>query len=103
MYAIVEISGKQYRVEKDITINVNKIQDSSEELKIDKVLLYVDEENVLIGQPYLDNVTVTATVLGDIKGKKGRGIKFKKRKNYTRTFGFRPEYTQLKIDQVTKA
>ena len=67
------------------------------------MLLYVDEENVLIGQPYLDNVTVTATVIGDIRGKKVRGIKFKKRKNYTRTFGFRPDYTQLKIVQVTKA
>jgi large subunit ribosomal protein L21 len=103
MYAIVEISGKQYRVEKDMTINVNRIQNSGDEVKIERVLLYVDEKNVLIGQPYLDNVTVTATVLGDIKGKKVRGVKFKKRKNYTRTFGFRPEYTQLKIDQVTKA
>ncbi len=103
MYAIVEISGKQYRVEKDMTIKVNRIQNSDDEVKIDRVLLYVDGEDVLIGQPYLENVTVTATVMGDVRGKKVRGIKFKKRKNYTRTFGFRPDYTQLKIDQVTKA
>jgi large subunit ribosomal protein L21 len=100
MYAIVEIGGKQYRVEKDMTINVSKLSTDGDELKIERVLLCADGENVLIGQPYLENVKVTASVIGDIKGKKVRGVKFKKRKNYTRTLGYRPEYTTLKINEV---
>ena len=102
MYAIVEITGKQYRVEKDMTINVNKMDSQKDEdLKLDKVLLFVDGDNVHVGSPYLENVKVTAKVMGNIKGGKVRGIKFKKRKNYTRTLGYRPEYTQLSIRELS--
>ena len=101
MYAIVEIAGKQYKVEKDMTVNVNKLEDSKEkDLTIEKVLLCVNGEKVLIGQPYLKNVEITASVLKNFKGKKVRGIKFKKRKKYTRTMGHRPEFTQLKISTL---
>ena len=73
MYAIVEISGKQYKVEKDATINVDRLENKeNENMTIDKVLLFADGENVLIGEPYLSNVKVQATVLGEVKGKKVR-------------------------------
>ncbi len=99
MYAIVEISGKQYKLEKDATVNVDKLESNENDLlTLDKVLLYADGENIMIGQPYLSNVKVEARVIGNLKGKKVRGIKFKKRKNYTRTLGFRPEFSQLKIN-----
>ena len=101
MYAIVEIGGKQYKIEKDIIINVDKIKDQgNENLIIDKVLMFVNSDNVLVGRPYLDNVKITAKNLGIVKGKKVRGIKFKKRKNYTRTLGYRPEYLRLKIEEM---
>ena len=100
MYAIVEIAGKQYKVEKDIIVNVDRLKNSPETIIIDKVLLYSNEGDIRIGQPYLDNVKVKAEVLGEIKGKKVRGIKFKKRKNYTRTLGHRPLYSQLKISEL---
>ena len=73
----------------------------NENMIIDKVLLFADGENVLIGEPYLNNVKVQATVLGEIKGKKVRGIKFKKRKNYTRTLGHRQTFSQLKISDLS--
>jgi large subunit ribosomal protein L21 len=99
MYAIVEISGKQYKLEKDATVNVDKLESKENDLlTLDKVLLYADGENVMVGQPYLSNVKVEAKVIGNAKGKKVRGIKFKKRKNYTRTLGSRPEFSQLKIN-----
>jgi large subunit ribosomal protein L21 len=100
MYAIVEISGKQYKVEKDILINVDKLEDKNETIALDKVLMYVDGDKVLVGQPYLKNVKITATNKGQIKGKKVRGIKFKKRKNYTRTLGHRQDYSQLVIKEL---
>ncbi len=101
MYAIVEIGGKQYRVEKDMTLDVDKtLEGGAGALTIDKVLMYVDGENVMIGKPYLNNVKITASVLGETRGKKVRGVKFKRRKNYTRTLGFRPHYLHVKINEV---
>ncbi|MFH0974593.1 MAG: 50S ribosomal protein L21 [Spirochaetota bacterium] len=101
MYAIIEIGGKQYRVEKDLTINVDKVEDQNETVTLNKVLMYADGEKVILGQPYLSNVKITAKNLGVVKGEKVRGIKFKKRKNYTRTLGHRQQYLQLKINDLS--
>ncbi len=100
MYAIVEIAGKQYKVEKDAVINVDRLKGSEGSITIEKVLLYSNSGDVRVGQPYLKNVQVKAEVLGEIKGKKVLGIKFKRRKNYQRTIGHRPVYSQLKISDV---
>ncbi len=102
MYAIVEISGKQYRVEKDATINVDLLdKNANDELIIDRILMVSADDKVMIGQPYLKNVKITAKVIGDIKGEKVRGIKFMKRKRYERTLGHRQNYSQIKINEVT--
>ncbi len=101
MYAIVEISGKQYRVENDAVISVDKLNIQKEQdITFDKVLLLADGEKVLIGQPYLANVKIEAKVLGDIRGKKVFGAKFKKRKNYMKTMGHRQDLSQIKISSV---
>ncbi|MBN1534974.1 MAG: 50S ribosomal protein L21 [Spirochaetes bacterium] len=101
MYAIVEIGGKQYRVEKDAVINVDAIAEpDTKEMSFDSVIMISDGGDVKLGRPYLDNVKVKATVLGEKKGDKVRGMKFKKRKNYTRTFGHRHLYLTLKIDDL---
>lgn len=100
MYAIIEIGGKQYRVEKDATINIDKIDDQKETVTLEKVIMCVDGDKVMIGQPYLSNVKITAKNIGVVKNKKVKGIKFKKRKNYTRTLGHRQEYLQLKISDL---
>jgi large subunit ribosomal protein L21 len=100
MYAIIELGDKQYKVEKDMTIDVDKFMADSDNVTIEKVLMCVDGDNVMIGKPYLNNVKVTASVLGINSGKKVRGIKFKRRKNYTRTLGFRPQLVQLKIQEL---
>ena len=103
MYALVEVSGKQYKVEKDCIIDVDKIdnvEENQDEVILDKVLLIADGENVKIGNPYLENSKVKAKNCGIVKGKKVRGIKFKKRKNYTRTLGHRQQYLQLKINEI---
>lgn len=102
MYAIVEVAGKQYKVEKDMTVNVNKIdKPQGDDITLEKVLMVVDGEKSLVGAPYLSNVKISAKVMGVSRGKKVRGVKFKKRKNYTRTMGHTPEFTMLKIGDVT--
>jgi large subunit ribosomal protein L21 len=102
MYAIVEIAGKQYKVEKDSTINVDLLeQNANEDLVIDKILMVSGDDKVMIGQPYLKNVKISAKVLGEIKGEKVRGIKFQKRKRHERTVGHRQNYSQIKINELT--
>jgi len=98
MYAIVEIAGKQYKVEKDKTIAVDLLEANNDEtVTIDKVMMLVDGDKVLVGQPYLSNVQVNAKVAGVVRGQKVRGIKFRKRKNYTRTIGHKQPYTSITI------
>jgi large subunit ribosomal protein L21 len=102
MYAIVEIAGKQYKVEKDSKINVDKLeQEASSDLVIDKVLLFANGENVIVGQPYVKNVKITAKVIGDTKGDKVRGIKFGKRKRRERTIGHRQNYSMIQISELS--
>ncbi len=100
MYAIVEISGKQYKVAKDQTVYVDKFAEKEGEVTLDKVLMIVDGDKSIVGKPYLSNVKISAKVMGVARGKKVRGIKFKKRKNYTRTIGHTPLFTELKIGDV---
>lgn len=104
MYAIVEMGGKQYKVEKDKTIAVDLLQANNDEtLTIDKVIMVVDGDKILVGQPYLSNVQVKAKVAGMVRGQKVRGIKFRKRKNYTRTIGHKQPYTSITIvDMLVK-
>lgn len=102
MYAIVEIAGKQYKVEKDTKINVDKLDaQANEDLVIDRVLLVANGETVLIGQPYVKNAKITAKVIGDVKGDKVRGVKFGKRKRFTRTIGHRQNYSQIVISELS--
>lgn len=100
MYAIVEISGKQYKIEKDAIVNVDRLKSADKNLIIDTVILYSNNGDVQVGQPYLKNVKVQAELMGEVKGNKVFGIKFKKRKNYTRTIGHRTIYSQIKINDV---
>jgi large subunit ribosomal protein L21 len=62
--------------------------------------MIADGDNVKVGAPYLENSKVKAKNIGEVKGEKVRGIKFKKRKNYTRTLGHRQQYVQLKINEI---
>ena len=104
MYAIVEISGKQYKLEKNAIVNVDAFDaEENSSIKLDKVLMAVDGESVLVGKPYLANVKITAKVLGEEQGKKVSGMKFKRRKNYQRLKSGRPLYLKLKVEELAIA
>jgi large subunit ribosomal protein L21 len=101
MYAIIEVAGKQYKVEKNGVVNVDRLEKKeNEDFNIDSVIMYSDGSDVKIGQPYLKDVKVVAEYKGESKGKKVRGIVFKKRKNYERTIGHREYYSKLLIKDI---
>ena len=106
MYAIVEISGKQYRVSKGDTIKVSS-QDwkIGDRVKLDQVLLMDTGKNVTVGTPTVAGASVTTEILEHNRDKKLLIYKKKRRKGYQRKNGHRQGYTLLKINnlQVTGA
>ena len=98
MYAIVEITGQQFKVEKDQQIFVHRL-DAEEGSKIDfdKVLLLDDAGTVNVGAPVITGAKVTAKVLEHLKGDKVIVFKKKRRKGYKVKNGHRQYLTKLEI------
>ena len=98
MYAIVEIAGQQFKVEKDQQIFVHRL-DTEEGSKIDfdKVLLLDDAGTVNVGAPVITGAKVTAKVLEHLKGDKVIVFKKKRRKGYKVKNGHRQYLTKLEI------
>jgi large subunit ribosomal protein L21 len=98
MYAIVEIAGKQYKVQEGSILNVDKLNIEGNEVIFDRILLVVTENEVKIGKPTVENVKIKAQILNkEVKGKKIIVFKWKRRKGYRRKKGHRQKYTKIKI------
>ena len=101
MYAIVEIAGHQYKVQKDQMIYVNRLKDDEgAKVAFDKVLLLDDNGNVSVGAPAISGAQVTAKVEKHLKGDKVIVFKKKRRKGYRKKNGFRAYLTQLRIESI---
>jgi len=102
MYAVVEVSGMQWKVSNSVTIRVPKMEkEVGKSVELDRVLLVVDKAKVNIGKPFVPNAKVKATVLSHGKAKKVRVFKKKRRKNYKILKGHRQDYTELRIDRIS--
>ncbi|MBL56087.1 MAG: 50S ribosomal protein L21 [Flavobacteriales bacterium] len=102
MYAIVEIAGQQFKVEKDQQIFVHRL-DAEEGAKVDfdKVLLVDNDGKVNVGAPAVEGAKVTASVVSHIKGDKVIVFKKKRRKGYQKQNGHRQAFTQIKIESIS--
>ena len=101
MYAVIETGGKQHKVEKGMILSVDLLKDEvGKKITFDNVLLYVDGDNVEVGQPYLDNVKVTAEIKDVVKAEKISILRFRRRKHSMRKIGHRQRYTQIKIKEI---
>jgi len=102
MYAIVEIAGKQYKVEEKQTIYVPRQQAVPQDrLTFDRVLLVSNDDDVHVGTPTVAGATVEATVLDQVRSDKVIVFKKKRRKLYTVKNGHRQPFTQLEINSVS--
>ena len=100
MYSIIELNNKQYKVEFGKPVLVDKIGTAGDEVKIEKILLFRDDDdNVKVGTPYIKGLSFKAKVVGTVKGKKLRVFKYKRRKDYRRTIGSRPEFSKIVIEK----
>jgi large subunit ribosomal protein L21 len=102
MYAIVEISGKQFRVQKDMKLRV-PLQESEPGKKIgfDRVFLIEDDKgNTTIGNPLVKNTQVAATVVEHGRDKKVIVFKKKRRKGYQKKQGHRQDFSVIEINSI---
>ena len=101
MYAIVEISGKQFKVEKKQKLFVNRL-DVAEGKKIsfDNVLMVNDGSKSSIGTPNVSGVQVDAKVLKHLKSDKVIVFKKKRRKGYKVKNGHRQAITEIEISDI---
>jgi large subunit ribosomal protein L21 len=101
MYALIEIKGKQYKAEKGGILKVDLFtDDKGSSLELGNVLLVSGDSGVKVGSPYVEGVKVKAVVEDHMRDKKIIGFKYKKRKNYRRTWGHRQRYTLLKVEDI---
>ncbi|MFN4224494.1 MAG: 50S ribosomal protein L21 [Fervidobacterium nodosum] len=103
MYAIVENGGKQYKVEVGHLLHTEKLNGvaQGDKVVLDKVVLVkTDDGKVLVGKPYLSNVTVTGTVVEHAKARKVLVGQFIPRKGHKTIKGHRQWYTTIKIENI---
>lgn len=102
MYAIIDVGGKQYQVEAGDVIfleKLNKKENESVSFK-DVVAVVKDDDSAEFGAPFLKGVEVLANVLKNGKQKKIRVFKYKPKKNYSRRYGHRQQYTKVEITSI---
>ncbi|NVK04252.1 MAG: 50S ribosomal protein L21 [Flavobacteriia bacterium] len=98
MYAIVEIAGHQYKVQKDQRLYVNRLEgEAGAKLTFDRVLLTDDNGKVEVGAPVIEGVAVNATILEHLKADKVIVFKKKRRKGYKKKNGHRQAITSIEI------
>ena len=101
MYAIVEIAGQQFKVEKDQKVFVHRLQtEEGKKVSFDNVLLLSDGDKVTVGAPAIGGAQVSAKVLKHLKGDKVIVFKKKRRKGYRVKNGHRQSLTEILIEGI---
>jgi len=101
MYAIVEIAGQQFKVAKDQKVYVHRLQaEEGSKVTFDNVLLLDNNGTVTIGAPAIVGASVTAQVLGHLKGDKVIVFKKKRRKGYQKKNGHRQYLSEIQIESI---
>jgi large subunit ribosomal protein L21 len=101
MYAIVDIAGQQFKAEKDKKLYVHRLEaEEGSKIEFEKVLLFDNDGKIQVGQPLVDNVKISATVLSHLKADKVMVFKKKRKKGYQKMNGHRQYMTQVKIEDI---
>jgi large subunit ribosomal protein L21 len=101
MYAIVEIAGQQFKVEKVKKLFVHRLDaEAGSSLDFEKVLLVDNDGKVAVGTPTVKDAKVTAKVLEHVQGDKVIVFKKKRRKGYKKKNGHRQQFTQIQVETI---
>ena len=102
MYAIIEDSGQQFRVQEGDEIEVDTRQaEPGSAITFDRVVLIGGGKETLVGKPHVEGANVAGEVLGQTKGPKHEVYKFKRRKKSRRHVGHRQKFLSVRITKIT--
>ena len=102
MYAIVEIAGQQFKIEKEMKLFVHRLKaEEGSQITFDRVMLVDNDGTIKVGTPTVKGATVTATVIYHLKGDKVLVFKKKRRKSYQKMNGHRQYLTSIQINDIT--
>jgi large subunit ribosomal protein L21 len=102
MYAVIATGGKQYRVTKDATLRVEKLNaEPGATVEFGEVLLLGEGADVKLGNPLLKGSKVVATVVRHGKADKVSIVKFRRRKHYLRQKNHRQPFTEVKVTEIS--
>ncbi|WP_147693519.1 50S ribosomal protein L21 [Vogesella mureinivorans] len=103
MYAVIKTGGKQYKVAVGEKLKVEQIPaDIDSQIVLEEVLMVVDGDQVSVGAPLVAGAKVQATVVSHGRGEKVRIFKMRRRKHYQKHQGHRQNFTEIRIDAISK-
>jgi large subunit ribosomal protein L21 len=103
MYAIFQSGGRQYRAEPGMVIKLEKLPgEVGGEVSLDRVILVADEDQVRVGQPVLEDVSIRGRIVEQGRHRKIIIFKHKRRKDYRKKQGHRQYYTAVLIQGIDK-
>ena len=101
MYAIVDIAGQQFKVEKDQKVFVHRLDgEEGAQVSFDQVLLVDNDGKIKVGVPTVKGAKVSAKILSHIRGDKVLVFKKKRRKGYQKLNGHRQDLTQILVEEI---
>lgn len=104
MFAVIRTGGKQYKISKDDTLRVEKLDAGAGEiLTLEDVLLVCDGAKSTVGAPTVAGAKVTAQIVEHVRADKIIVFKKKRRQNYRRKNGHRQDLTVIKITDIKAA
>jgi large subunit ribosomal protein L21 len=101
MYAVIRVAGFQFRVEPNMVLEVPRLAaGEGDALTLDEVLLVSSGDAVRVGRPLVPGAQVEAQVVRHARTAKTDAGKYKRRKKYRRRWGFRREFTEIRIGEI---
>ena len=104
MNALIEIAGKQFKVEEGSSIKVPRLKGKIGSIySIDKILYLENKDKKFIGKPYVEGQKLDAKIISHDRGRKVVVFKFKRRKGYQKKNTHREEYTVLEFSKINSS
>ena len=101
MYAIVEIAGQQFKVEKNDEIFVHRLEgDPGTKVEFPEVLLIDNDGKIMVGAPHITGSLISGTILEHARGDKVIVFKKKRRKGFQKENGHRQDFSKIRIETI---
>ena len=102
MYAIVEIQGQQFKVEKNDEIFVHRLEgDPGTKIEFEQVLLLDNDGKITVGQPLVEGSSISGQIIDHVRGDKVVIFKKKRRKGYEKESGHRQDFSKVLIENIS--